>query len=285
MADAAEGELSKNAAKKALKAAEKEAERLKKEAAKAEAAKAAPPKAAKLGEDAEELDPTKYYENRLQSLATMEVGRLNPLFHSFSPLGNHSDLSLSFPPTPSHLQAQGGTPYPHKFHVSRSLPQFATDFNHIADGEHDATQNVSVAGRILSKRGQGKLMFYDLHADGCKIQIMSDLSQYEGGEEAFRVIHTLIKRGDIVGVNGFPGKSKKGELSIFPTKMTLLSACLHMLPTGYSGLKNQEVRYRQRYLDLILNSETRRVFDIRSKVIFFSLFDFRCPHCMPNFLQ
>lgn len=129
-----------------------------------------------------------------------------------------------------------------------------------------------MAGRILSKRGQGKLMFYDLHADGCKIQIMSDLSQYEGGEEAFRVIHTLIKRGDIVGVNGFPGKSKKGELSIFPTKMTLLSACLHMLPTGYSGLKNQEVRYRQRYLDLILNSETRRVFDIRSKVIFNFIF-------------
>lgn len=95
MADAAEGEMSKNAAKKAQKAAEKEAERLKKEAAKAEAAKAAPPKAAKLGEDAEELDPTKYYENRLQSLATMEVGSLYPLFLSFSPLlGNPSDFSL-----------------------------------------------------------------------------------------------------------------------------------------------------------------------------------------------
>ena len=124
-----------------------------------------------------------------------------------------------------------------------------------------------MAGRILSKRGQGKLMFYDLHADGIKIQIMSDLSSYEGGEEAFRVIHTLVKRGDIVGVVGHPGKSKKGELSIFPTKIVMLSPCLHMLPTGYSGLKNQEVRYRQRYLDLILNNETRRVFDIRAKII------------------
>ena len=125
----------------------------------------------------------------------------------------------------------------------------------------------SVAGRILSKRIQGKLLFYDIHGEGLKIQIMSDMSHYEGGEEAFREIHTTIKRGDIVGVTGFPGKSKKGELSIFPTKMSLLSPCLHMLPKGHTGLKNQEVRYRQRYLDLILNNETRRVFEIRAKII------------------
>ena len=147
------------------------------------------------------------------------------------------------------------------------MPQFHADFDSVPDGEHLSDTQVSVAGRILSKRGQGKLMFYDLHADGIKIQIMSDLSSYEGGEEAFRVIHTLVKRGDIVGVVGHPGKSKKGELSIFPTKIVMLSPCLHMLPTGYSGLKNQEVRYRQRYLDLILNNETRRVFDIRAKII------------------
>lgn len=137
----------------------------------------------------------------------------------------------------------------------------------MADGQTLTEESVSVAGRILSKRGQGKLMFYDLHADGMKIQIMSDLSRYEGGEDAFRQVHSLIKRGDIVGVRGSPGKSKKGELSIFPSFMILLSPCLHMLPTGYSGLKNQEVRYRQRYLDLILNNETRRVFQIRAKII------------------
>ena len=87
------------------------------------------------------------------------------------------------------------------------------------------------------------------------------------GEEAFYEIHGLIKRGDIVGVSGFPGKSKTGQLSIFPRKMQLLSPCLHMLPMGYTGLKNQEVRYRQRYLDLILNTETRRVFQIRAQII------------------
>ena len=126
---------------------------------------------------------------------------------------------------------------------------------------------VSVAGRVLSKRGQGKLMFYDLHGEGLKIQIMSDISQYEGGEEAFKDIHNFVKRGDIVGVKGFPGKSKKGELSIFPSSIQLLSPCLHMLPTGHTGLKNQEVRYRQRYLDLILSNDARRVFEIRAKII------------------
>ena len=64
-----------------------------------------------------------------------------------------------------------------------------------------------------------------------------------------------------------PGKSKKGELSIFPIKITMLSPCLHMLPTGYQGLQSQDTRYRQRYLDLILNPETRRVFYTRAKII------------------
>ena len=82
-------------------------------------------------------------------------------------------------------------------------------YNSIQDGEH-LEETVSVAGRVLSKRGQGKLMFYDLQGEGLKIQIMSDLGRYEGGETAFRDIHNLLKRGDIVGVTGAPGKSKKG---------------------------------------------------------------------------
>lgn len=126
---------------------------------------------------------------------------------------------------------------------------------------------VTVAGRIMSKRVQGKLLFYDLHGEGLKIQIMSDISCYEGGEEAFWAIHALVKRGDIVGVTGCAGKSRKGELSIFPSNIMLLSPCYHMLPKGYSGLKNQEVRYRQRYLDLILNADVQKTFQTRSKII------------------
>lgn len=227
-------EVSKNALKKQLKAAQKEAEKAAKDAEKAAKKAAEPAKATKSTEE-EELDPTQYYENRVKAMRALEDS--------------------------------GVTPYPHKFFASHRLGEFIDAFGHIADGEADDTHVVTVAGRALSKRGQGKLMFYDLHGDGYKIQVMSDISKYVGGEEAFHAIHTLIKRGDIVGVTGIPGKSKKGELSIFPSSMALLSPCLHMLPTSHTGLKNQELRYRQRYLDLILNAETRRVFSIRAKII------------------
>jgi len=100
---------------------------------------------------------------------------------------------------------------------------------------------------------------------------MSDLKTYED-PDAFAKIHATIKKGDIVGVKGFPGKSKKGELSIFPTSIQLLSPCLHMLPfskgdSGQGGITNMETRYRQRYLDLIVNNDIRNVFQIRAEVI------------------
>lgn len=99
---------------------------------------------------------------------------------------------------------------------------------------------VSVAGRIVNKREQGKLLFYTIKADGAKVQIMSSLGEHADGEEAFWKLHGLLRRGDLIGATGFAGKSKKGELSVFPTSMQLLAPCLHMLPR--MGLKNQEVR-------------------------------------------
>lgn len=76
-----------------------------------------------------------------------------------------------------------------------------------------------------------------------------------------------MRRGDVVGVRGFPGKSQKGELSIFPREIKLLSSCLHMLPKDRIGLKDQEIRYRQRYLDMLVNTDVKKTFSIRSMVI------------------
>ena len=167
------------------------------------------------------------------------------------------------------MEAEGMNPYPHKFHVEYRLPDYNEKFNNeTMDGERLDTE-VTVAGRIVSIRGQGKLFFYDLRGDGAKVQIMADLKSY-GDEEAFAKITKVIKRGDVVGVKGRPGKSKKGELSIFPTELTLLSPCLHMLPFAKGnegGITNQETRYRQRYLDLIVNQDNRKTFEIRAKVI------------------
>ena len=72
-------------------------------------------------------------------------------------------------------------------------------------------------------------------------------------EQAFSDVIAQIRRGDVVGVKGHPGKTKKGELSIIPTEMQVLTPCLHMLPKLQQGLKDKETRFRQRYLDLIMN--------------------------------
>mmetsp|Transcript_17334 Transcript_17334/g.20056 ORF Transcript_17334/g.20056 Transcript_17334/m.20056 type:complete len:610 (+) Transcript_17334:108-1937(+) len=229
--------LSKNALKKKLKA--ERAAQLKAEKEAAKAAKAAANPQTKKVKEEEILDPTAYKANRETMVKAME--------------------------------AEGETPYPHKFHVDYRLPDYNTEFmSKTQDGDKIETQQVSIAGRVVSIRGQGKLFFYDLRGDGSKVQIMSSLNDYAAGEEAFFKIHRIIKRGDVIGVKGFPGKSKKGELSIFPTEITLLSPCLHMLPFAKGndgGISNQETRYRQRYLDLIINQENRTTFEIRAKVI------------------
>ncbi|RXM95921.1 Lysine--tRNA ligase [Acipenser ruthenus] len=97
----------------------------------------------------------------------------------------------------------------------------------------------SLPGRIHAKRhASGKLVFYDLRGEGDKLQIMANLQFYESEEKFVKIIKDL-HRGDIVGVEGNPTKTKKGELSIVPTKMMLLSPYLHMVPHLHFGLKDQ----------------------------------------------
>jgi lysyl-tRNA synthetase class 2 len=130
---------------------------------------------------------------------------------------------------------------------------------------------VRVAGRIHGYRSSGnKLRFYDLRAEGVKIQVMAQAQEAVGD---YISQHEHLHRGDIIGIIGFPGRTnpKKqdnpGELSIFAREVVLLTPCLRMLPMDHFGLKDQETRYRQRYLDLIMNNSSRNVFVTRSKIV------------------
>uniref|UniRef100_A0A915E5U7 Lysine--tRNA ligase n=1 Tax=Ditylenchus dipsaci TaxID=166011 RepID=A0A915E5U7_9BILA len=106
--------------------------------------------------------------------------------------------------------------------------------------------------RVYSKREAGsKLIFYDIRGECKRLQILANAVYHQG--EDFVELHERIKRGDIIGVVGYPSRSKKNELSIVPTQVIQLTPCLHMLPHTHFGLKNQETRYRMRYLDLIMN--------------------------------
>merc|ERR1711953_199663 len=161
---------------------------------------------------------------------------------------------------------QGINPYPHKFHVSTGMQEFCEKYSSIEVG-CQSDDVVSVAGRIYSMRPSGsKLVFYDLRAEGAKIQIMANMAKYHDAAEFSKAIDK-IRRGDIVGVRGCPGKTKKGELSIFPKEMQVLTPCLHMLPKLHQGLKDKETRFRQRYLDLIMNEEVRQKFIVRGQMI------------------
>ncbi|KAI8999338.1 hypothetical protein BC832DRAFT_564907 [Gaertneriomyces semiglobifer] len=209
-----------------------------KEAAKAAKAAAAPaPTSAKAktdAEDEEELDPRMYFENRSKLVQKLR-------------------------------ETKQPIPYPHKFDVSISLPHYIEKYSKIQPGDRLATEVVTVAGRLHSARASGKnLIFYDLHAEGEKVQI---LASAQDSQRDFHEVHKNLRRGDIVGVRGFPGKSKKGELSIIPLDITLLTPCLRMLPKAHYGFKDQELRYRMRYLDLIMNNNVRNKFTTRAKII------------------
>ncbi|KAJ8097351.1 hypothetical protein POJ06DRAFT_240677 [Lipomyces tetrasporus] len=161
-------------------------------------------------------------------------------------------------------------PYPHKFHVSTKFNDFISKYTTLARGETLPDVEVSVAGRIHVKRESGsKLKFYDLRADGLSIQIVCQAQDATG---IFAAMHEHLNRGDIIGVKGYPGRTQpqrggEGTISVFAREVVLLSPSLHMLPTERYGFKDQETRYRQRYLDLIMNNSTRNRFIVRSKIV------------------
>ncbi|XP_067399519.1 lysine--tRNA ligase isoform X1 [Emydura macquarii macquarii] len=235
----AEASLSKNELKRRLKAEKKVAEKEAKH--KEQSEKQLNKSALTLGSencngaDEESLDPNQYYKIRSQAIQQLK--------------GTRED------------------PYPHKFHVDLSLTDFIERYSNLQAGDHLKDITVRVAGRIHAKRASGgKLIFYDLRGEGIKLQVMANSRNYKSEEEYIH-INNKLRRGDIIGVLGNPGKTKKGELSIIPWEITLLSPCLHMLPHLHFGLKDKETRFRQRYLDLILNDYVRQKFIIRAKII------------------
>jgi len=127
-------------------------------------------------------------------------------------------------------------------------------------------ENVSIAGRIMSKRGMGKAIFADVLDRKGRIQIYVRLDDV--GDEGFKAFRK-VDIGDIVGIKGYVFKTKMGEISVHAKEVKLLSKSLRPLPEKYHGLTNVELKYRQRYVDLIMSEETRRTFEIRSRFVSF----------------
>lgn len=132
------------------------------------------------------------------------------------------------------------------------------------DGEYEGKQ-VSVAGRIMSWRDMGKAAFMDLRDASGKIQLYVKIDVL--GEEEYQKLSSYLDIGDIVGVTGEAFRTRRGEISIKALTMTILSKSLLPLPEKYHGLKDTDARYRQRYLDLMMNPDVKDTFLKRSKII------------------
>ena len=159
----------------------------------------------------------------------------------------------------SSLMQAGSNPYQiTKFDQTHHAQQIKDTYT---DGEE---MNVSVAGRIMSKRIMGKAGFAHLQDGSGSIQLY--VSRDSLGEENYAAFKSM-DIGDIVGVKGYVFTTRTGEISVHAQSVTLLSKSLQVLPEKYHGLKDTDARYRQRYVDLIVNPEVRDVFVKRSRII------------------
>lgn len=163
------------------------------------------------------------------------------------------------------LRKIGVDPFSHKkFERSHNIVFIAENFSDITPDEKLKNEKVSIAGRIKRIRRHGKAGFADLEDMTGKIQLWITLDTI--GEKNYNVFENTDV-GDIVGITGFIFKTIKGELSIWVEDFTLLTKSLRPLPSEWYGLKDVETRYRQRYVDLIMNPDIKKTFTIRSKVI------------------
>src|SRR5690349_19273771 len=161
------------------------------------------------------------------------------------------------------LRAQGIDPYPVRFDRDRTLAQLRDQFAELQPGEETDVE-VSVAGRIMLLRRQGKLTFATIRDRDASVQLF--VSRGVVGDEAQEAFNRL-DLGDWVGVHGTVMTTKEGELSVKVTRFELLAKALRPLPDKWHGLTDVDTRFRQRYVDLIVNDDARRVFAIRSAAI------------------
>lgn len=172
--------------------------------------------------------------------------------------GHHSDQELNRRNKIVAFRQQGLEPYGDKYAVSH----YSLDI--VKDPDRFMGKVVSLAGRIMTKRGHGKAGF--AHIQDAQGQIQVYLREDQLGKENY-MLYNELDAGDIIGVTGEVFTTKKGETTVNVSSFSLLSKSLRPLPEKWHGLKDIELRYRQRYLDLMVNPDVRNVFVARSKII------------------
>jgi len=164
------------------------------------------------------------------------------------------------------LYERGVNPYPHRYRCSHTTERAIALLKQIEENPtEEKAVEVSVAGRIMSHRPMGKVAFLDLRDGSGKIQLYCHRNILS--EDSLKLLKKDLDIGDIVGASGKPVRTRSGEASIEVKELTMLAKSLQPLPEKWHGLSDIDTRYRQRYLDLIANTETRDIFLKRSQII------------------
>jgi lysyl-tRNA synthetase class 2 len=164
----------------------------------------------------------------------------------------------------AEIEALGFKPYGHRFDFTHTIPQILADYSAKTAEELEPRVSVKVAGRILTIRRMGKAGFAHLLQNGERLQIY--IRKEAVGEKDF-ALYEKLDLGDIIGVEGYLFRTRTGELSIHAERLFFLAKTLFSMPEKWHGLEDVEIRYRQRYLDLIANPEARKIFVTRAKII------------------
>lgn len=157
----------------------------------------------------------------------------------------------------------GQNPYPEHSELEDYVADIEAKYAELADGE-DTEDVVKIAGRVVAKRGQGKIMFIVVRDATAEIQLFCRINDMD--EAAWNTLKAL-DLGDILGVTGVVVRTQRGQLSVAPKSATLLSKAVRPLPEKFHGLSDKETRYRQRYVDLIANDDVRETFRKRSRIL------------------
>jgi len=165
----------------------------------------------------------------------------------------------------NELREKGINPYPYKFEKKETTNQIKERFSHLKEGEILEDEKVSTAGRVMAIRKQGKTSFFVIKdVDG---RIQAYIRQDKVGEESFAFFKKYINMGDFIGIKGFPFKTRTGELSVFVEEFELLSKTLQTLPEKWHGLKDKEIIYRQRYVEMLSNDDSLNRYKIRFNIL------------------
>jgi len=164
----------------------------------------------------------------------------------------------------AEIEALGFRAYGQRFDFSHTIPQILAEYGAKSADQLEPRVSVRIAGRVATKRVMGKAGFAHLQQGDGQLQIYD---RKDAVPEKDFALYQLLDQGDIVGVEGYLFRTRTGELSVHAERLEFLSKTLYSMPEKWHGLEDIEIRYRQRYLDLIANPDVRKVFVTRSKIV------------------